>query len=61
MKTLKLTTQTCLWIFIVSLYLFGGNTMAIEKAKYQVLENAKNFELRQYARLCHGFCVAMKY
>ena len=48
MKTLKYTTRTCLWIFIASLLLFGGNTMAIEKAKYQVLESTENFELRQY-------------
>ena len=49
MKTLKFKTRTCLWILIASLFAFGGNTMAIEKAKYQVLESAKNFELRQYA------------
>ena len=49
MKTLKYTTRTCLWIFIASLLIFGGNTMAIEKAKYQVLESTENFELRQYA------------
>ena len=30
MKTLKFTTWTCLWIFIASLHLFGGNAMAIE-------------------------------
>lgn len=49
MKTLKFTTRTCLWIFIASLFIFGGNIMAIEKAKYQVLESTENFELRQYA------------
>ena len=49
MKTLKYTTRTCLWIFIASLLISGGNTMAIEKAKYQVLQSAENFELRQYA------------
>ncbi len=49
MKTLKYTIRTCLWIFIASLLIFGGNTMAIEKAKYQVLESTENFELRQYA------------
>ena len=49
MKTLKYTIRTCLWIFITSLLIFGGNTMAIEKAKYQVLESTENFELRQYA------------
>ncbi len=49
MKTLKFTTRTCLWIFIVGLFAVGGSAMAIEKAKYEVLERAKNFELRQYA------------
>ena len=49
MKTLKYTTRACLWIFIASLLISGGNTMAIEKAKYQVLESTENFELRQYA------------
>jgi hypothetical protein len=49
MKTLKFTIRTCLWIFIAGLFVFGGSTMAIEKAKYQVLESTKNFELRQYA------------
>ena len=49
MKMLKFTIRTCLWIFIASLLIFGGNSMAIEKAKYQVLESTENFELRQYA------------
>ncbi len=49
MKTLKFTTRTCLWVFIASLCSFGSNSMAIEKANYQVLESAENFELRQYA------------
>lgn len=49
MKTRKFTTRTCSWIFIASLFAFSGSSMAIEKAKYQVLESAKNFELRQYA------------
>ena len=49
MNTLKYTTRTSLWIIVTSLLIFGGNTMAIEKAKYQVLESTENFELRQYA------------
>ena len=36
-------------IFVAILTLFAGDVMAIEKAKYQVLESADNFELRQYA------------
>jgi hypothetical protein len=31
MKTLKLLTRTCLWLFIASLCSFGSNAMAIEK------------------------------
>lgn len=38
-----------LLVLITFLLLFDVEAMAIEKAKYQVLETAENFELRQYA------------
>ena len=36
-------------VLLVSFTLFGSSAVAFEKAKYQVLERAENFELRQYA------------
>ena len=37
------------FVFIPFLLIFSVEAMAIEKAKYQVIERDKNFELRQYA------------
>lgn len=49
MKTRISAIRTWLLVSFVSFTLFGSNAVAIEKAKYQVLERAENFELRQYA------------
>jgi len=49
MKAQSVLIQTTIFVFITMLPSFAVDAMAIEKAKYQVLENAENFELRQYA------------
>ncbi|MGD8344114.1 MAG: heme-binding protein [Desulfobacterales bacterium] len=49
MKAQRLLAQIRQFALIAILLIFAAEAVAIEKAKYQVVESDKNFELRQYA------------
>ena len=49
MKVQRLLAQIPRFALIMFLLVFAVEAMAIEKAKYQVVESDENFELRQYA------------
>ena len=49
MKAQRLAARIARYAFMTFLLVFAVEAMAIEKAKYQVVESDKNFELRQYA------------
>ena len=48
MKAQRLLAQKRQFTLITILLIFAAEAMAIEKAKYQVVESDNNFELRQY-------------
>ncbi|MGD8991614.1 MAG: heme-binding protein [Desulfobacterales bacterium] len=48
MKAQRCVAPVTRFAVVTLLLLFTTETMAIEKAKYQVIESEKNFELRQY-------------
>jgi hypothetical protein len=49
MKAQRLLAQIRQFALIAILLIFAAEAVAIEKAKYQIVESDKNFELRQYA------------
>ena len=48
MNSLKYWTRSIPFIIFVSLVLGGNKAMAIEKAKYDIIESEPGFEIRQY-------------
>jgi hypothetical protein len=49
MKAPNTIIRSTLFAFVIILPLWAIEAMAIEKAKYEVIESDENFELRQYA------------
>jgi hypothetical protein len=48
MKCWKLLMRVWILGFLVNLFFFVGQAMAIGEAKYKILEKQNDFELRQY-------------
>lgn len=49
MKNNSQLNPIALVLFLALVFCFGNNAMAIEKAKFKILESDLDFEIRQYA------------